>query len=543
MTNTVGRGGYKTQAHFANIAPPQVERSVFDRAFSHKTTFDAGQLIPFFVDEILPGDTINLSTNALARLVTPIFPYMDSVYMDFHFFFVPNRLVWDKWEQFNGAQEDPDSQTDYTVPQLDDATHAAGFAQNSLYDYLGLPTKITSIPQANMPNALIPRAYNLIWNEWYRDENLQDSVTVDRGDGPDTTAYTVLPRGRRKDYFTSGLPWPQKGPDVVLPLGTSAPVNLTTTLGNAGKTLIANTHLPVAGGVGLVTTGGSGFLNVDGGGSAQVYDPNDTLFADLSDATAATLNEFRQAVAMQQFFERDARGGTRYVEILLGHFGVVSPDFRLQRPEFLGGGTFNVNVNPVAQTSASPAAPSATDTPQGNLSAFAIAMGRVNINHSFVEHGHVIGIVSVRAETTYQQGMNRMWSRQTRYDFAWPTFAHLGEQATLNKEIMMTGSSDPNTGDNAVHSYQERYAEYRYKPSMVTGLFRSNATNSLDAWHLAVEFANIGDAALDQIVVENPPIDRIIAIPSQPQFQFDSWNQYRHLRPLPVYGTPGLSKL
>lgn len=548
MTNTMGRGGYATQAHFANIQKPAIPRSSFDRSAGHKTTFDAGQLIPFFVDEILPGDIVNLSSSAIIRLLTPIFPYMDSVYADFHYFFVPNRLVWENWERFNGAQDDPSDQIDFTVPQLDDATHSAGFAEGSLFDYLGLPTKIASIPQANMPNALVPRAINLIWNEWYRDENLQDSLTVDKSDGPDTTVYTVPRRNRRKDYFTSGLPWPQKGADVLLPLGTSAPVlgigKTNATFGTAGPqnmylsdgTQAAFTNFSL---IKDPSIDGNAAWGVEKQVIGGVNYPN--IRADLSAATAATLNQFREAVALQHFFERDARGGTRYVEYLLAHWGVVSPDFRLQRPEFLGGNTININVNPVAQTSASPTTPTFDNTPQGNLSAFAVGVGQSSVNKSFVEHGHIIGFVSVRAETTYQQGLNRMWSRQTRYDFADPLLAHLGEQVVPNKEIYMTGSVDPVTGDDAAFCYQERYAEYRYRPSIVTGKFRSNATGSLDPWHLAIDFSTL--PSLTDIVPENPPIDRIVAVQNEPQFQMDSWTNYRHTRALPVYGTPGLSSL
>lgn len=523
-----------TQSHFSRIPSANIQRSVFDRSAQHKTAFDAGLLIPFFVDEILPGDTMKTTSHFLARLATPIFPYMDNVYLDVHYFFVPNRLVWDNWERLNGAQDDPGDSTDFLVPQLAASAHTAGFAEQSLYDYLGLPTKIPNITQADMPNALIPRAYNLIWNEWYRDENLQNSVDVPTDDGPDTETYTLLRRGRRKDYFTSALPWPQKGPSVLLPIGSSAPV---LGIGKVNSSYQAgSTSVYESGQTGVSTF--TSWREIDAGNANSNFlvqqdannPPHPNIYADLSEATASTINELREAFQLQRLFERDARGGTRYVEILLSHFGVVSPDFRLQRPEYLGGGTMPVNVNPIAQTSESD-----SGSPQGNLAAFATAHGRQGFNHSFVEHGHVFGIISVRADTTYQQGMNRMWSRRTRYDFYWPTLAHLGEQAVLNKEIYTV--SDPLV-NNAVFGYQERFAEYRYRPSLVTGLFRSNAAQSLDAWHLALDFASL--PTLAGLVTEDPPIDRIIAVPSEPQFILDSYTKIRHARPMPTYSVPGL---
>lgn len=531
MRNSVSRGGYATQAHFADIERPPLERSVFRRSSGHKTTFNEGLLIPIFWDEILPGDTMKLRGQFLTRLSTPQFPYMDNVYVDIHYFFIPNRLVWDNWERFNGAQDDPTDPTDYLTPQLDATVHAAGFSEASVFDYLGLPTKVASLPQADMPNAFLPRAINLTWNEWYRDQNLQNSVAVDKSDGPDTTVYTLLPRGRRKDYFTSGLPWPQKGPDVLLPLAGMAAVVRPSAAVGPNVILKAGTNTAAAG---SMVVGPGGLMQADSPAYDVNLDPNGSLFADLSTSTASTINEIREAFQLQKLFERDARGGTRYVEILLSHFGVVSPDFRLQRPEYLGGGTFNLNVNPVAQTSSTDAT-----TPQGELAAFAVANGKASFNHSFVEHGHVLGLLSVRAETTYQQGMHRAFSRRTRYDFFWPSFAHLGEQAVLNKEIYTQGPvTPPAKGNNDVFCYQERYGEYRYRPSMVTSLFRSNASASLDAWHLAVDFGAL--PVLADLVPETPPIERVIAVPTEHHFICDSWHDITHARPLPTYGTPGL---
>lgn len=533
---------------FSQIPKVQIPRSVFDRTHGYKTTFNAGKLIPFFCDEVLPGDTFKLDASIFARLATPAVPIMDNMFLDVHYFFIPNRLVWENWEHFNGAKDNPDDDTEYVVPTV--TAPAGGFTEGSIYDYMGIPTGVEGLEV----NSLHMRAYSLTFNEWYKDQNLQDNIVVPIDDGPDSPSdFGLLRRNKKHDYFTSCLPWPQKGDPVTVSLGDTAPV-----IGN-GTTLGLIDSYPSGTVYGLFKDAGDSALDADtdlagedvghilsstatipsGKGVGLTEDPDQSgLIADLSESAGITINSLRESFQIQRMLEKDARGGTRYVEILRNHFGVISPDARLQRPEYLSGSSAKINISPVPQTGPSADSGGDAGTPQGNLAGFGIVadQGR-GFTKSFVEHGVILGLVSVRCDLTYSQGLNRMWSRQERYDFYWPSFAHLGEQAVLSKEIYADGSA----GDDDVFGYQERYAEYRYKPSLITGALRSSASEPLDIWHLSEDFQTrptLNTAFIND--TSDTQINRCIAVTDEPQFIFDSYIQLHCARPMPVYSVPGL---
>jgi len=508
----------RSQHQFSQTPSVDMPRSNFDLSYPVKTTFDADLLVPIARPlDIIPGDTISWNSNFFMRLATPIHPIMDNLYFESFAFFVPYRIIWDNFEKFHGAQDDPSDSIDFTIPVFASGTVTTG----TLGDYFGMPLSAGVYAEAS---CLPHRAYAKCWIDWFRDENLQDSLNLSTADGPDSLAnYTIQKRGKRFDYFTSCLPWPQKGgASVSLPLGTVAPVRVDTVLSDE---------------LGLLNTDGdlaalnASTATVQLGADAPTAEP---IYADLSTATSATINDLRLAVQTQALLERDARMGTRYPEVLKAHWGTTSPDHRLQRAEFLGGGSTRINVTPVAQTSGQPT-PAANDK-LGELAGFGTVSGTHSWTQSFVEHGVVIILGSVRSDITYSQGLDRYWSKSTRYDFMYPILSQLGEQSVLNKEIYFQNTS----ADDDVFGYQERYAEYRYQSGLLSGLMRPDASGSLDVWHLSEEFTalpTLGSTFIESNTAD--PLDRAIAIPSEPHIIADIFHQVRAARPMPLYGIPG----
>lgn len=537
------------QQKFSDLPTAEIQRSTFDMSHAWKGTCDVSRIIPIMLQEVLPGDSFRVSSTVFARLATPLKPIMDNLTTDIHYFFVPDRLLWDNFALFMGERrKKTDDPTKVTIPQARVDVNINN-SSGQLPDYFGIPLleAADNTPIIVEVNALPFRGYQMIWNEWYRNQNIIDALEIPTDDGPDDVKYQNVVDGdvgflwfrhKRADYFTRALPWPQKGDPVFLPLGTRADI-----LGIGKSDEIYNRNnvdVYERGGdatyIDAVEVGGDnsnifirGF-NIDG-------TMRPSIRANLTEATAATINDIRTAFQIQKLLERDARGGTRYIEIILNHFNVQSPDYRLQRPEYLGGGSGKIAISPVAATIAT------DDAPQANLAAVGTGLIKAGFSHSFTEHGYIFALMSTRGDVTYQEGLDRMWSRKTRYDLYWPSLSHLGEQAILNKEIYLQapGAGDPSEGtdNDSIWGYQERYAEYRYQPSRITGLFRSNHPESLDVWHLAQDFGGLPPLS-SLFVTDGTPMDRVVAVPSEPDLLVDAWHEVKATRPMPIYAVPGL---
>lgn len=525
-------GNRYSQYSFSRVPDVKIQRSSFDRSFAAKDTFDFDLLVPMFVDEIVPGDDINLTMNTFARLSSQATkaPIMDNAYLDYFFFFVPNRLVWTNWVKLMGEQEDPGDSIDYTVPTIT-TTAVTGEAVGQIYDKMGIPTGIPGLEI----NALPFRCYNLIYNEWFRDQNIFNSISVPKDDGPDTpNTYVLQFSAKKHDYFTSALTAPQKGAAVSAPINANSPIigigktnqNFSNVAQNVWETdATATTSYAINRVIDPSAADASFYIKGSAatGGTPQIYADNSEV--------GTLVSAIRQAMQVQRLLETDARSGTRYTEVILGHFNVVNPDFRLQRPEYLGGGTIKWNSHPVAQTS-----PTSGSNALGQLGAFGTAaeMGnKIGFSKSFTEHGYVIGLVRARADLTYQQGLSRMWTRQSRLDFYWPELQEIGDQTILNKEIYAQGSANP-TQDAAVFGYAERFAEYKYYPSQIRGEFRSTFATSLDYYHFAEEFAALPSLSA-LFIKSNTPVARTLAVTDGPDILADYWFRYHHSRPMLTY--------
>lgn len=550
------------ESHFAlNPTRLDMSRSKFDRSFSLKTSFNVGDIVPFYVDEVLPGDTFDVKTSKVVRMQTLITPIMDNIYLDTYYFFVPNRLVWEHWKQFNGENTESAwlPSTEYSIPQL--TAPSGGWSVGTIADYMGIPTGVANLSVSALPF----RAYALICNEWFRDENLCDPLVVPTGDatvaGSNTVASvedyakgaTPYKAAKYHDYFTSCLPAPQKGPDVMIGLSGEANVfgngytlgwtNGTLTGGSRSGSALGDQNTKVGTLLSGSTTAGSTNEMPGGDGKlwgivqkSQVENPAYSgLIADLSTATSATINQLRLAFQIQKLYEKDARGGTRYTEILKTHFGVTSPDSRLQRPEYLGGNRVPININQVVQNSATVEG----ETPLGNVAGYSVTSDtHSDFRQSFTEHGFVIGVMVARYDHTYQQGIERFWSRKTRFDYYWPVLANIGEQAVLNKEIYAQGTDV----DDEVFGYQEAWGDYRYKPNRVTGEMRSQYAQSLDVWHLGDDYTKLPSLSSEWIVEDKTNVDRVLAVTSTNANQLfaDLYVKNQTTRPMPMYSIPGL---
>jgi hypothetical protein len=551
-----------TESHFSLAPHVDISRSRFDRSASLKTSFNVGDVVPFFLDEVLPGDTFSVDTSKVVRMQTLLTPMMDNVYLDTYYFFVPNRLVWDHWKQFCGENTESAwiPETEYTMPQITSPANS-GWSVGTLADYFGIPTGVPGLSVSSLPF----RAYALIMNEWFRDQNLQDPLVVPTDDstvaGVNTgTFVTDVAKGGKPfiaakyhDYFTSCLPSPQKGPDVLIPSATAGEYPVVPRSNVVPDSLLDGTRYSAkiydadddasktraglgfyVSADGLTGTQTTGILNTPSGRTGSVPVINN-LWAVASGGLGATINQLRLAFQIQKFYEQQARGGSRYTEVVRSFFGVTSPDSRLQRPEYLGGNRVPINVNQIIQQSGT----ESSGTPQGTVVGQSLTTdSHSDFTKSFTEHGLIIGLMVARYDHTYQQGLNRLWSRKDKFDFYWPVFANIGEQPVKNKEIYAQG----NAKDDEVFGYQEAWADYRYKPNMVTGEMRSAYAQSLDVWHLADDYNALPTLSDAWIREDKSTVDRVLAVQSSVSNQLFADIYVKNLctRPMPMYSIPGL---